>query len=112
MIAWISLLGASAVVGLLYLGAGVTARRVPFYSRLLAASTGSRYAMIDGLRGYLAIGVMLHHVTCNWSYYVNGRWGPSMSGVFNGLAPLGVSEFFLITGFLFWGKAIDKRIRP
>lgn len=63
-----------------------------------------RLGCIDGLRGFLAMGVFFYHyVTCYYSH-LTGRWDipPSIFYYFAG--KIGVTLFFTITGFLFWHK--------
>lgn len=70
---------------------------------------GHRYASIDGLRGFLAFFVFLHHVAV-WHFYVRtGVWEVPASHLFAHLGQGGVAMFFMITGFLFWGKLLDSR---
>jgi len=64
-----------------------------------------RYHAMDGLRGLLAFGVLAHHIVI---FYVAARYGPwcaPNSSLFNALGGGCVAYFFMITAFLFWGKA-------
>lgn len=68
-----------------------------------------RYASIDGLRGYLAFFVFLHHA-CIWYFYLNtGRWEVPPSNLYSQFGQASVALFFMITGFLFFSKLIDGR---
>jgi peptidoglycan/LPS O-acetylase OafA/YrhL len=78
---------------------------VPFY-RDVAKEAGGRHDGVDGLRGFLAIGVFLAHVVATWVYYTDGAWGANDNPVFALTGEAGVSLFFMITGFLFWGKVL------
>jgi peptidoglycan/LPS O-acetylase OafA/YrhL len=66
---------------------------------------GSRYIAIDGIRGYLAFGVFLHHFLITWSYLGTGVWRGPHYGFENVLGSGPVTIFFMITAFLFWGRA-------
>jgi len=65
-----------------------------------------RYATIDGLRGYLAFCVFLHH-SCIWFFYLReGCWKAPPSALFNLLGQGGVAFFFMITAFLFTARVL------
>jgi peptidoglycan/LPS O-acetylase OafA/YrhL len=74
------------------------------------AST-SRTITIDGLRGYLAVGVFIHAVIY-YRYLTEGIWDNPPSSFYTQLGPINVSLFFMITGYLFWGKIISTQGRP
>lgn len=62
---------------------------------------------IDGLRGILASGVFFHHLV--WPAYdmKNGVQGLPPSNFYAFIGPGAVSVFFMITGYLFWGRLVD-----
>jgi peptidoglycan/LPS O-acetylase OafA/YrhL len=76
------------------------------------AEAGSRHASIDGLRGFLAFGVFVFHLVMTRRFIQTGQWQAPDSGFHALLGPVGVSLFFMITGFLFWGKLLRTRGRP
>jgi peptidoglycan/LPS O-acetylase OafA/YrhL len=66
-----------------------------------------RYTAIDGLRGFLATFVFLHH-SAIWYFFLRTRqWGFPPSGVYSHFGPTSVALFFMITAFLFFSKLID-----
>jgi peptidoglycan/LPS O-acetylase OafA/YrhL len=65
-----------------------------------------RSTTVDGLRGFLALGVFLAHSSGYATYLTTGYWGGGPSLFFNLLGSTGVALFFIITSYLFWGKAI------
>lgn len=75
------------------------------------ASEG-RYATIDGLRGYLAFFVFLHHGTIWYFYLRTGRWEAPPSNLYNQFGQSSVALFFMITGFLFWTKLLEAPHKP
>ncbi|WP_419711398.1 acyltransferase family protein [Pseudomonas sp. NFX224] len=76
---------------------------------LVVPSTHGRFLTIDGLRGYLAFFVFLHH-SCIWYYYLQtGVWAVPPSQLFVHFGQDGVALFFMITGFLFFSKLLDSR---
>jgi peptidoglycan/LPS O-acetylase OafA/YrhL len=78
-------------------------------ARLNVNPQPGRYASIDGLRGYLAFFVFLHHA-CIWYFYLKtGRWEVPPSNLYTQLGQASVALFFMITGFLFFSKLIDGR---
>lgn len=80
-------------------------------SKLIAPPVHGRFVTIDGLRGYLAFFVFLHH-SCIWYYYVqSGVWALPPSRIFVHFGQIGVALFFMITGFLFFNKLLESRER-
>jgi peptidoglycan/LPS O-acetylase OafA/YrhL len=66
-----------------------------------------RYTAIDGLRGFLATFVFLHH-SAIWYYFLRShQWGFPPSTVYSHFGPTSVALFFMITAFLFFSKLID-----
>lgn len=65
-----------------------------------------RASTIDGLRGFLAIAVFFHHATIYHRYLADGVWEIPPSVFYTQLGQSAVILFFMITGYLFWGKAI------
>ena len=72
-----------------------------FYRERLAES-GGRFEAIDGLRGFLALGVLGGHAVNMYSLYTSGVWSGDLAPFYSGAATAGVAVFFMITGFLFW----------
>ena len=69
-------------------------------------------APIDGLRGYLALFVFLHHGAI-WYYYLRtGQWKFPPSSLYAHFGQSSVALFFMITAYLFFSKLIDGRSRP
>src|SRR5476649_2958569 len=60
-----------------------------------------RTGSLDGLRGILALAVMIHHSFTAYGYFMRGQWIWSSSSIFNQLGQSSVAMFFMITGFLF-----------
>src|SRR5450432_1799828 len=69
----------------------------------------TRYVAIDGIRGYLAFGVYVHHFILGWLFLHHGYMGPPPHNWENQLGKTSVAIFFMITAFLFWGRAVAKR---
>lgn len=75
------------------------------------SSIGVRISSLDGLRGFLAYGVFFGHAAKYHHYLQNGSWG--LTSPFYEMAQTGaVALFFMITGYLFWGKLLAERGRP
>jgi peptidoglycan/LPS O-acetylase OafA/YrhL len=75
------------------------------------SSSQLRYASIDGLRGYLAIGVALSHLISTRKFITTGEWGGVINNFHSFLGQGSVALFFVITGFLFWGKLLRSGTR-
>lgn len=67
-----------------------------------------RYASIDGLRGVLALLVFVHHGLVWYFYTHEGRWHDPASHLFTFFGQGSVEMFFMITGFLFFSKLLDR----
>lgn len=81
-----------------------------FYRHLLDDESASkRFHAIDGLRGFLALGVFFHHSVISHFYYVHGHWYAPPSRFYTLLGHVGVALFFMITAFLFWTKGLHAR---
>jgi len=70
-----------------------------------------RFGTINGLRGYLAFFVMLHHA-CMWFVLVQtGKWDVPRPNLYGPLGQASVIMFFMITSFLFYDKLMNARGR-
>ncbi len=73
---------------------------------------GHRFASLDGLRGFLALGVFIQHAAV-WYYYPRtGQWDLPPSNLFRHLGQASVGLFFMITALLFTRKVIQRRDQP
>jgi peptidoglycan/LPS O-acetylase OafA/YrhL len=77
-----------------------------------ATSSPARYSSLDGLRGFAALSVFAHHLFITHYFIKTGIWAEADSRFYALLGPVGVSLFFMITGFLFWGKLLRVKGRP
>lgn len=71
-----------------------------------------RAVAIDGMRGYLALSVMLHHSVIARQWLSTGVWELPSDGFYSQIGSIAVGLFFAITGFLFWGKLVRESGRP
>jgi peptidoglycan/LPS O-acetylase OafA/YrhL len=99
-------LGGLAVMAVALGLAALLARHIPFYRSVLAQTQSGRHGEIDGLRGYLAFAVFLTHGLSINGWLATGRWEWPPSAVYHLCGTVPVSLFFMITGFLFWDKAL------
>ncbi len=104
-----SLLTISAVIGTLVLCILVAQLLVRFGK--ITFDTKGRLGYIDGLRGFLALGVFFHHYMLAYFYHLNGKWQLPPSVFYTFLGQGGVALFFMVTGFLFWHKLLSKEGR-
>lgn len=70
-----------------------------------------RFATIDGLRGYLAFAVFMHHSMIWFFYLQTGEWRVPPSQLYTHFGEAGVALFFMITGFLFFSKILHGKHR-
>ena len=68
-----------------------------------------KYKSIDGLRGYLAFFVFLHHSYIYFFYLKTNIWEEPKSNLFNHFGQTSVLFFFMITSFLFTNKLINAK---
>jgi peptidoglycan/LPS O-acetylase OafA/YrhL len=69
----------------------------------------NRYESIDGLRGFLAIAVFIHHSSIWFQYLQINSWEIPKSKFYNQLGQISVSFFFMITVFLFISKLLNTK---
>ena len=86
--------------------AALLLRTVPGFTRQLEHRGESRFAGIDGLRGYLAFGVFVHHSIITWIFLQTGVIDLPPSNFYSQLGQGSVALFFMITGFLFWDRLL------
>jgi peptidoglycan/LPS O-acetylase OafA/YrhL len=68
-----------------------------------------RVQSIDGLRGYLAGMVFIHHA-CIWYFFLrSGQWEKPASNFYTELGRASVALFFMITAFLFTRRIMASR---
>ncbi len=72
------------------------------------ANTNIRYENIDGLRGFLALGVFIHHASIWHQYLQINSWESPKSYLYGHFGQTSVSFFFMITAFLFITKLINN----
>jgi peptidoglycan/LPS O-acetylase OafA/YrhL len=76
------------------------------------APAPGRFASLDGLRGYLAFFVFLHHGAISYFRAHPNEPGDRLPRLYAHFGESSVGLFFMITGFLFFSKIIDGRARP
>ncbi len=77
-------------------------------ARRAELGSGNRFVAIDGIRGFLAFGVFVHHCGIMWGYSQTGMWSEPGHNFQNQLGKTSVAVFFMITSFLFWGRVVAK----
>lgn len=83
-----------------------------FWRRFGVEASSGRYASIDGLRGFLAFLVFLHHSAVWFFYLKTGKWTTPPSNLYTYFGQGSVAFFFMITGFLFFSKLLEGRKKP
>jgi len=71
-----------------------------------------RRSGFDGLRGYLAFCVFLHHASFYVEFAHAGEWIEPASRVYSHLGDSSVKLFFMITAFLFYSKLLRAQAGP
>lgn len=75
--------------------------------RFRIPTPAGRNESIDGLRGFLALGVFIHHTAIWFQYIHTGKWEAPVSNLYSQLGQASVSLFFMITSFLFVNKLVN-----
>ena len=75
----------------------------------LAQPSTERLVSLDGLRGVLAFGVFVHHFFAAYQWKHTGAWQPPASHLYGVMGGFCVILFFMVTGFLFFGKVKATR---
>ncbi len=78
-------------------------------THVLTLQTSARASPLDALRGILASSVICHHMVVTFFWKTEGDWVPPESAVLNNLGAVPVALFFMITGFLFFGKVYQRK---
>lgn len=68
-----------------------------------------RYGSLDGIRGFLALGVFVNHFVITWYWKEYGSWQNPPYEYVVMFGRVGVSVFFMITGFLFISKILKSK---
>ena len=71
----------------------------------------ARVSTLDGLRGILALSVYFQHASLTRHFVLTGRWELGTTRFYDAIGAGGVAMFFMITGYLFWGKVLKERGR-
>lgn len=85
-----------------------TGRSVPIACRMYwqcCRATGHE-CLIVRQRGYLALGVYVHHFILTWYWKAENAWGAAMQAFANDVGGFGVAVLFMISGFLFIRKIV------
>ena len=70
------------------------------------AQRKGRFNVLDGLRGYLALGVFIHHGIMYFYFLQTGDYVRPAQDFSENLGKVSVAIFFIITGFLFTTKLL------
>jgi peptidoglycan/LPS O-acetylase OafA/YrhL len=98
------------VLSILFLVASyLIVRSSSFYIATLQESSKTSVKTLDGLRGFLALGVFFHHGVITYYYFTTGGWESPPSVFYTLTGQVAVAIFFMITGFLFWGKVVRSK---
>ena len=71
---------------------------------------------MDGLRGFLALSVVLHHASIYHQFLqqaslTSAAWSAPPSRLYLTLGMAAMSMFFMITGYLFWSRLIGDKFK-
>lgn len=92
----------------LYLGTLVLLAFALRRSPLLTEETQARSSPLDALRGILATAVVCLHFVLTYRLKAEGQWREPDSDLLYNMGVVPVSLFFMITGYLFFGKVYRR----
>ncbi|MGV8546907.1 acyltransferase family protein, partial [Pseudomonas aeruginosa] len=72
----------------------------------------SRFVTIDGLRGYPALFVFLHHASIWYDYLTDGLGQLAPRRLYADFGQASVALFFMVTGFLFAHEVLQSPGTP
>lgn len=101
-------MGSTALVVTVYLLSMFVLSKVFAYTSIATPHAHGRSSPLDALRGILATAVVCHHMVITYFWKTDGAWVPPQSDVLCNLGYVPVSLFFMITGFLFFGKIYQR----
>jgi peptidoglycan/LPS O-acetylase OafA/YrhL len=105
MIDWVS--GAAACAFLLTIAVlALLMRILPLPSDLRLTGSAAKIHTLDGLRGVVALGVVVHHAIMTYLEQARGLTGAPENHFQNQLGSTGVAIFFMISAYLFCGTLI------
>jgi peptidoglycan/LPS O-acetylase OafA/YrhL len=79
------------------------------YRAVAGEDAGGRMDSLDGLRGLLAICVVVHHGIITQAYDATGVWEAPENHFNNLLGAAAVALFFMVSAYLFWGRVSRAR---
>jgi peptidoglycan/LPS O-acetylase OafA/YrhL len=97
-----------ALIILTLLGSLLFARVIYRLGLIRIPDPARRIGCIDGLRGYLALAVVIHHMFI-WLYFIKVHvWKAPPGNFIANLGPTAVAVFFMITAVLFYPKMLRR----
>lgn len=101
----------SPIWSVLIVGAALTVavaiiRNSRFYRKEVDPGGSNNLLQLDGLRGYMSLGIFMAHAASFPNWFALGRWDFAPSVYYVLIGTMSVSIFFMTTSFLFWGKAL------
>ena len=105
---WFSLLYGASIYLVMWLCSRVFLQCGKFNESLTPRRT--RYGAIDGLRGLLAVVVLVHHSSAIYGYFTAGVWQYGENNLLNQFGKASVALFFMLTAFLFTNKALGEHM--
>ncbi len=88
--------------------ASLLAKKIPFFRKIVESEQSERFEALDGLRGFLAIGVLFQHAIQNYEFFQRGFWEITDDRFYRFLGGEAVILFFITTSFLYWSKLLAK----
>ncbi|WP_213879089.1 acyltransferase [Pseudomonas sp. dw_358] len=101
-------MGSTALVVTVYLLSMFVLCKLFAHTSIVTPHAHGRSSPLDALRGILATAVVCHHMVITYFWKTGGAWVPPQSDVLCNLGYVPVSLFFMITGFLFFGKVYQR----
>ena len=105
----LNVMGFYFAVFIILIAIGFSLILLKIFSNYHFSVSANRFIILEGLRGYLAIAVFIHH-SAVWYFYLHiGKWTETSSNFYNNLGQASVVLFFMITAFLFFNKLLGAK---
>jgi peptidoglycan/LPS O-acetylase OafA/YrhL len=88
--------------------AGLVARSSPFFVAQRTSLASTYNVPLEGLRGVLALSVFFHHAMITYFFLRTGHVRTPLPRFYAHCGTSAVLLFFFLTGFLFWGRVLDR----
>jgi peptidoglycan/LPS O-acetylase OafA/YrhL len=100
---------AGLAIFLIFAGIMLAGRLAPHKFALVSKGHANEKPTLDGLRGVVAVAVVIHHSTIAYLEQARGQIGEPVSFIQNQLGSTSVALFFMVSSYLFCSSLIERK---